>query len=279
MRPMRMTMIFSLAVLLIGAAGVDSSANLPAETVSKDGALMVLVPAGPFPMGVPKGDRDGGRDEYPRHEVYLDAYYIDKFEVTNGRYLEFVRATGHRPPQNVKDPSRNLWQGGLIPESIADRPVINVDWYDADAYCKWAGKQLPTEAEWEKAARGTDDRRFPWGNVEPTHKHLNYNQRWQGEKTLMPVGSYAAGKSPFGAYDMAGNVWEWVADWYDPLYYEQSPERNPKGPELGTHKVLRSSGWEVETPLVRSVTRVKSDPLNRNHSTGFRCAADAARPQ
>ncbi|MEK6525625.1 MAG: SUMF1/EgtB/PvdO family nonheme iron enzyme, partial [Nitrospirota bacterium] len=226
-----------------------------------------------------KGDRDGGRDEYPRHEVYLDVYYIDKFEVTNGRYLEFVRATGHRPPQNVKDPSRNLWQGGLIPESIADRPVINVDWYDADAYCKWAGKHLPTEAEWEKAARGTDDRRFPWGNVEPTHKHLNYNQRWQGEKTLMPVGSYAAGKSPFGAYDMAGNVWEWVADWYDPLYYEQSPERNPKGPELGTHKVLRSSGWEVETPLVRSVTRVKSDPLNRNHSTGFRCAADAARPQ
>jgi len=279
MRPMRMTTIFSLAVLLIGAAGVDSSANLPAETVSKDGALMVLVPAGPFPMGVPKGDRDGGRDEYPRHEVYLDAYYIDKFEVTNGRYLEFVRATGHRPPQNVKDPSRNLWQGGLIPESIADRPVINVDWYDADAYCKWAGKHLPTEAEWEKAARGTDDRRFPWGNVEPTHKHLNYNQRWQGEKTLMPVGSYVAGKSPFGAYDMAGNVWEWVADWYDPLYYEQSPERNPKGPELGTHKVLRSSGWEVETPLVRSVTRVKSDPLNRNHSTGFRCAADAARPQ
>ncbi|MEK7268081.1 MAG: formylglycine-generating enzyme family protein [Nitrospirota bacterium] len=279
MRSMRMTTIFSLAILLIGAAGVDSSTNLPAETVSKDGAPMVLVPAGPFPMGVPKGDRDGGRDEYPRHEVYLDVYYIDKFEVTNGRYLEFVRATGHRPPQNVKDPSRNLWQGGLIPESIADRPVINVDWYDADAYCKWAGKRLPTEAEWEKAARGTDDRRFPWGNVEPTHKHLNYNQRWQGEKTLMPVGSYAAGKSPFGAYDMAGNVWEWVADWYDPLYYEQSPERNPKGPELGTHKVLRSSGWEVETPLVRSVTRVKSDPLNRNHSTGFRCASDAARPQ
>ncbi len=271
--------VLSVAVLLIGAAGADSSANLPAETVSKDGAPMVPVPAGPFPMGVPKGDRDGGRDEYPRHEVYLDTYYIDKFEVTNGRYLEFVRATGHRPPQNVKDPSRNLWQGGLMPESIADRPVINVDWYDAEAYCKWAGKHLPTEAEWEKAARGTDDRRFPWGNVEPTHKHLNYNQRWQGEKTLMPVGSYAAGKSPFGAYDMAGNVWEWVADWYDPLYYEQSPERNPKGPELGTHKVLRSSGWEVETPLVRSVTRVKSDPLNRNHSTGFRCAADAARPQ
>jgi formylglycine-generating enzyme required for sulfatase activity len=228
------------------------------EVTGKDGAPTVLVPAGTFPMGVPKGDRDGGRDEYPRHEVFLDAYYIDKFEVTNGQYLEFVRTTGHRTPQHPKDTTRSLWKDAMMPESVADRPVINVDWYDADAYCRWAGKRLPTEAEWEKAARGTDDRRFPWGNVEPTHKHLNYNQRWQGEKTLMPVGSYEAGRSPYGAYDMAGNVWEWVADWYDPLYYERSPVENPQGPESGTHKVLRSSGWEVETPLVRSVTRVKA---------------------
>ncbi len=277
--PARLLVIAPLAVLLIGTAGLESSASLQTEASGKDGAPMVLVPAGPFPMGVPTGDRDGGRDEYPRHEVYLDAYYLDRFEVTNGRYLEFVRATGHRTPQNVKDPSRNLWQGGLMPESVSDRPVINVDWADADAYCHWAGRRLPTEAEWEKAARGTDDRRFPWGNVEPTPKHLNYNQRWIGEKTLMPVGSYEAGKSPFGAYDMAGNVWEWVADWYDPLYYEKSPARNPKGPETGTHKVLRSSGWHVETPLVRAFTRVKSEPLNRNDSTGFRCAADAPAKQ
>ena len=223
-------------------------------------------------MGVPEGARDGGRDEYPRHQVYLDAYYIDKFEVTNGRYLEFVRATGHRTPQHPKDLSRNLWTNGLMPESIIDRPVINVDWYDAEAYCRWAGKRLPTEAEWEKAARGTDDRRFPWGNTEPTQKHLNYNQRWIGEKTLMPVGSYEAGKSPYGAYDMAGNVWEWVDDWYDERYYEKSPSRNPHGPANGTFKVIRSSGWHVETPLVRIFTRVKSDPHNRNDSTGFRCA-------
>lgn len=244
--------------------------------IGKDGAPMVLVPAGSFLMGVPRSDRDGGRDEYPRHEVYLDAYYIDKYEVTNGRYLEFIRATGHRVPKHPSDPKQDLWKDGLMPESIADRPVINVDWYDADAYCRWAGKRLPTEAEWEKAARGTDERRFPWGNTEPTDKHLNYHQRWIGEKTLMPVGSYEAGKSPYGAYDMAGNVWEWVADWYDPLYYEKSPRNNPKGPETGTHKVLRSSGWHVETPLVRIFTRVKSDPLNRNSATGFRCAVSAA---
>jgi formylglycine-generating enzyme required for sulfatase activity len=262
-------------MVLLAAVGAALAAP-PGEIVAKDGAPMVQVPAGVFPMGVPPGDRDGGRDEYPRHEVFLDTYSIDTFEVTNGRYLEFVKATGHRTPQHPTDPSRNLWEGGLMPESIADRPVVNVDWFDAEAYCHWAGKRLPTEAEWEKAARGTDDRRFPWGNVEPTHGHLNYNQRWQGEKTLMPVGSYKAGKSPYGAHDMAGNVWEWVADWYDPLYYEKSPARNPKGPETGTQKVLRSSGWEVETPLVRSFTRVNSDPLNRNASTGFRCAMDAA---
>lgn len=262
-------------ILWVGSASAtDTTGKEAGEITGKDGAPMIRVPAGQFPMGVPKGDRDGGRDEYPRHDVQLDAYYIDKYEVTHGRYAKFVKATGHRIPENPKNSKRTLWSDHLS-DTLAERPVINVDWHDADAYCRWAGKRLPTEAEWEKAARGTDDRRFPWGNVEPTHKHLNYNQQWQGEKTLMPVGSYEAGKSPFGAYDMAGNVWEWVADWYDPLYYEKSPPTNPKGPEAGTYKVLRSSGWSVETPLVRLFTRVKSDPVNRNDSTGFRCAADA----
>lgn len=263
------------AGLLLTVPFAAGATSLPQEITGRDRAPMVLVPAGPFQMGVPEGDRDGGRDEYPRHEVFLDDFYIDKFEVTNGRYLEFVQATGRRAPQHPRDASRNLWQGNRMPESVTDRPVINVDWHDADAYCRWAGKRLPTEAEWEKAARGADGRRFPWGNVEPTHKHLNYNQRWIGEKTLMPVGSYEAGKSPYGVYDMAGNVWEWVADWYDPLYYEKSPAKNPKGPEIGTHKVIRSSGWQVETPMVRLFTRIKSDPLDRNDSTGFRCAKEA----
>jgi sulfatase modifying factor 1 len=276
MRTFALCVISAMVLWCGGRASAAEPAAKPSNDVAgKDGAPMILVPAGPFPMGVPKGDRDGGRDEYPRHEVVLDNYYIDTYEVTHGRYAAFVNATRHRIPENPKYPTRTLWSDHLS-ESLSERPVINVDWHDAEAYCRWAGKRLPTEAEWEKAARGTDDRRFPWGNVEPTHKHLNFNQQWQGEKTLMPVGSYETGKSPFGAYDMAGNVWEWVADWYDPLYYEKSPGSNPKGPDTGTYKVLRSSGWSVETPLVRLFTRVKSDPTNRNDSTGFRCAKDTA---
>ncbi len=255
-------------------ASAQSLQAVIAPPKGKDRAPMVEVPTGSFPMGVPPGDRDGGRDEYPRHEVVLDTFLIDQFEVTNGRYLEFIKSTGHRVPQNPTNPTRNLWQGDTITESLAERPVINVDWFDANAYCQWAGKRLPTEAEWEKAAKGTSDRRFPWGNVEPTGKHLNYNQRWIGEKTLMPVGSYEAGKSPYGVYDVVGNVWEGVNDWYDARYYEKSPSKNPTGPQEGTKKVIRGAGWQNETPTVRIFTRVDSDPTLRNESTGFRCAAD-----
>ena len=263
-----------MGIVLVAVPAVTMAEGLEKEVKGKDGAPMVLIPEGLFPMGVPHGDRDGGRDEYPRHDVFVNNFYIDKFELTNGRYLEFVRATNHRTPQNPKNATRNLWQGDTITESLADRPVINVDWADANAYCQWVSKRLPTEAEWEKAAKGTADRRFPWGNVEPTNKHLNFNQQWIGEKTLMPVGSYEAGKSPFGVYDMAGNVWEWVNDWYDAKYYEKSPAKNPTGPETGTKRVLRGSGWQNETPTVRIFTRVDSDPTIRNESTGFRCAMD-----
>ncbi len=269
--------VMAICFMSVGGipAGSSSLAAPAPEIIGKDGAPMVLVPAGPFPMGVPSGARDGGRDEYPNHSVNLDAFYIDRYEVTNGRYLEFIRATGHRKPQHPNKPKKNLWQAGMMPESVSDRPVVNVDWADADAYCAWAGKRLPTEAEWEKAARGTDDRRFPWGDVEPTDKHLNFSQQWIGERTLMPVGSYPSGQSPYGVHDMAGNVFEWVADWYDARYYEQSPEKNPTGPASGDRKVVRGSGWQSETPTVRIFTRFGSDPKVRNESTGFRCAMDA----
>ena len=269
---------YQLALWLIGLllliSGLETvSAEQSQEILGKDKAPMVLVPEGVFPMGVPSAARDGGVDERPTHDVFLDTFYIDKYELTNGRYLQFVIETGHRTPQHPTDPTKGIWQGNIMPESIIDLPVINVDWFDAEAYCTWAGKRLPTEAEWEKAAKGPNDWRFPWGDVEPTDKHLNYNQvTWRGESTLVPVGIYEAGKSPYGAYDMAGNVWEWVADWYDSQYYSKSPERNPKGPQTGDYKVLRSSGWQGETPQARIFTRIMSKPLDRNHSTGFRCA-------
>ena len=180
--------VLAIVVALIGLNGTGSHAfatepaALPKEITGKDGAPLVLIPAGSYPMGVPTGDRDGGRDEYPRHVIQIDPFYIDKYEITNGRYLEFVKATNHRVPQNPKNPTRNLWEGIGIPSSLADRPVVNVDWADAEAYCTWAGRRLPREAEWEKAAKGNNDWRFPWGNVEPTDKHLNFNQKWIGEK-------------------------------------------------------------------------------------------------
>lgn len=277
------TMVWGIGVLTLASAAfaLDVSDVTPVwteagKTLAQERAKlpakddMVRVPAGEFLMGSNrKVDRSAYPPEFPQRRVSLDAFEIDKFEVTAVQFLRFVLADGRPPLVDWK------YDGGNFQEAMADHPVMHVTWFDAEAYCRWAGKRLPTEAEWEKAARGTDQRRFPWGNVEPTHKHLNYNQRWIGERTLMPVGSYEAGKSPYGVYDMAGNVWEWVADWYDDHYYEKSPPRNPKGPENGTHKIHRSSGWYVETPLVRIFTRVKSDPRNRNESTGFRCAIEA----
>jgi len=265
-------------LLLTSAIGAASASGPPQEIIGKDGAPMVVIPEGVFPMGVPKAARDGGTDERPNHDVFVDTFYIDKYELTNGRYLQFVTETGHRFPQHPTDQTKGLWKGNMMPESVTDLPVINVDWHDADAYCRWAGKRLPTEAEWEKAAKGPNDWRFAWGDIEPTQEHANFNQTWRGEATLTQVGIYEKGKSPYGVYDVAGNVWEWVADWYEADYYAKSPARNPQGPETGIYKALRSSGWQGETPQVRIFTRIKSLPTDRNNSTGFRCAQDVPAP-
>jgi len=254
--------------------------------MGKDGAPMVMVPAGSFPMGVPQGDRDGGRDEYPRHDVFVDTFFIDKFEVTNGRYLQFVKATGHRVPQNPNNPTRNLWQGDTIADSVTDRPVINVDWFDAEAYCTWAGKRLPTEAEWEKAARGEDGRIFPWGNQMAGLSRANFGRtglsgpvRDRPERLLLyppiiSVDKYDNSVSPYGLFQMSGNVAEWVADWYDPKYYATAPDKNPKGPEKGTQRSFRGGGWIDSTPSVRSAQRNGTNPNTKMNWMGFRCARD-----
>ena len=177
---------------------------------------MVSIPAGEFTMG----SQDGDADERPVHKVQLNAFSIDVYEVTVGQYEEFLRSGEARVPLDWNTMNQSRYH---------KLPVANIDWADAVAYCKWAGKRLPTEAEWEKAARGTDGRLYPWGNDPPTPLHANYAKTGaHNYDALVPVGTLEAGKSPYGVYDMAGNVWEWVSDWYDYNYYKVSPPQNRK---------------------------------------------------
>jgi len=230
---------------------------------------MAGVPAGWFLMGSdPKVDRAAGPQELPQHKVYVDAFEIDKYEVSNVDYLRFVLATGTDWPQ--------FWRENPFPEKAALHPVINVSWNDADAYCRWAGKRLPTEAEWEKAARGEDGRVFPWGN-EPAG-WIKSNIAHPGSKRgfkyppLANIDRYDKGVSPYGVHQMAGNVSEWVSDWFDPEYYRRSHDRNPQGPETGELKVFRGGSWNEDPEVARSAGRNGGEPDRRSYLTGFRCA-------
>ncbi|HEX5647338.1 MAG TPA: formylglycine-generating enzyme family protein [Nitrospira sp.] len=240
----------------------------PHEIAGKDGAPMVLVPAGEFTMGSDKGDDD----EFPVHHVVLNAYYIDKFEVTNGRFAKFVEAIHSEPPWGFADKD--------TPVVHADRPVRWVSWMDAMGYCLWAGKRLPTEAEWEKAARGTDGRVYPWGNDLPTPVHAVYGLKEGGEETISVIGDRDKGQSPYGAYDLAGNLYEWVMDWYAEGYYLNfagSPAINPRGPAEGSAKVQRGGSYINSPYRLRSSFRTKGDPNEQDPNVGFRCAQDVPR--
>jgi sulfatase modifying factor 1 len=249
-----------------------AKSQAPAEA-SADWAL---VPAGEFEMGAEGGAATS--DEGPKHKVYLDAFYIEKYEVSNADYAVFVKATGRRPPEN-DDPKYSLWRGTSLLDGVAELPVINVSWDDAAAYCKWIGGRLPTEAEWEKAARGTDGRVYPWGNDPVTGNRTNYSIEnvtfWEGPATLAKVNQYDFGRSPYGVYEMAGNVWEWVQDWYDEGYYKGGVTRNPKGPSEGKERVVRGGGWQSNSETVRSANRNKHAPTDRRIYIGIRCAKDA----
>jgi sulfatase modifying factor 1 len=240
------------------ATGQKQSQEKPALAQPVEGS-MVVVPAGEFMMGSPTGDSD----EQPAHKVYVETFSMDTYEVTVGQYAAFLQAKGIDPPSDWKTMNQSAHQ---------KRPVANVDWADAFAYCKWAGKRLPTEAEWEKAARGTDDRLYPWGNEAPTPLHANFGKSdWNNHGVLAPIGTFEAGKSPYGIYDMAGNVWEWVNDWYDYNYYKTSPSKNPAGPSSGGTKVIRGGAWNSNPRAMRSANRSLISPTDQGLN-GFRCA-------
>ena len=218
---------------------------------------MVLIPAGNFQMGSNDGDDD---DEKPVHIVHIDAFYMDADEVTNAQYRKFMSATGHRKPSYY-------WNDSAYNQP--NQPVVGVDWHDAVAYARWAGKRLPTEAEWEYAARGgLSGKKYPWGDLVGSSQ-ANYNRN-VGKP--VPVGSFEP--NGYGLYDMAGNVYEWCADWYDSQYYSNSPSRNPQGPSSGTSRVLRGGGWNVTSVNMGVYDRLMSGILSMHPHVGFRCVSD-----
>jgi formylglycine-generating enzyme required for sulfatase activity len=234
-------------------------------TIEPDPVPMVTIPAGEFLMGNPEGK--GRDDERPQRSVYLDEFAIDQVEVTNERYMAFVKSIGHRTPPNPygTGPLQSI-------KGIEQLPVVQTTWYDAKSYCSWAKKRLPTEAEWEKAARGTDGRIFPWGNEPPTAKRANFDREWEDEHTLRPVGSLPDGDSPYGVKDMAGNAREWVSDWYDAEYYHHAPNRNPQGPDKkGVVRSIRGGSWHSPASDITTSARGRGGFALQTHGTGFRC--------
>ena len=230
----------------------------------EDAMLMMYVPEGEFLMGSdPAKDKNAQYDEQPQHSVYLDAYWIDQTEVTNGMYAKCVSAGKCFLPQNDRTPLHHKYYGT---SKYADYPVVFVDWNQAKAYCAWAGADLPTEAQWEKASRGTDGRLYHWGDASPSSNLLNYGN--VGDTT--EVGHYPDGASPYGALDMSGNVWEWVNDLYD-IY--PSPGNSSLGSLAGGSRDMRGAAYYLIEYGARSADRSGMEPTYRDNSTGFRCAS------
>lgn len=228
---------------------------------------MTFIPAGDFLRGRTHKLPDDGlqwtpevmMDDRPVKRIHVDAFYLDTFEVTNREYAAFVKATGHRAPYN--------WARGRVPEGWDAKPVAAVSWDDAAAYARWAHKRLPTEAEWERAARGVaEGLKYPWGDRNPTAKEARFGA---------VDGPFDGGKfapNYFGLYDMAGNVWEWCADYFEKDYYARAPDRNPQGPEKGTYRVLRGGSWADVPKYLTCSYRSWARAPERSPNIGFRCA-------
>lgn len=248
--------------------------DLNTRVSPQDGMLQIAIPAGEFSMGAASDIPQVHADEMPEHLIYLDAFWIDQTEVTNAMYAQCVQAGACAAPNNnpyFYDTARQ------------NHPVVRVSWANAQGYCAWAGRRLPSEAEWEKAGRGSDRRYYPWGNMGPASERLNFcDQNCRdalrdalandGYAETAPVGSYPAGASPYNVFDMAGNVWEWVADWYSDTYYAISPASNPTGPASGQFRVVRGSNWYSIPQDLRITLRFRYSPTTFLDRLGFRCA-------
>ena len=274
--------LFSLLAALPGttpaqqpetAAALERTVLLPTQYPTS----MILIPAGSFPRGMESEEFD----EKPVRQIYLDDYLIDKYEVTVAQWGEYQQSTGTEIPEWTVQNSANR----------QDHPIAFVTWFDAEAFCTWAGKRLPTEAEWERAARCDDGRKYPWGDGLDSFR-TNYFQSYDPFErsagtilTTTPVGFFdgrlheayqtRSGASPFGVQDMVGNLWEWVNDWYYPTYYIDAPDRNPKGPEEGVVKSARGGSYAVDASHIRPSYRARNDPKLKGPDQGFRCAGDA----
>lgn len=259
---------------------------------------MALIPGGDFFMGSPESS-GFTRPEWPRHKVSLDPFLMDKYEVSNEQFAAFLNAMADKKAaftrgkwivirDDLAIPGKeDWWPTEIVYDSVMFKaaagfekyPVLSVSWFAADAYCLWRGARLPTEAEWEKAARGgLSDKSFPWGDELPTHG-IVFRNPWRNNYYAAPVeriNSYLP--NGYGLYQMAGNVAEWCSDWYSDNYYQGSPGKNPKGPESGVTKVVRGGSWASDVTAIRVAFRNFSQPHFLNSGVGFRCAKDAGTP-
>lgn len=234
-----------------GRPPFETATQQPTGPVEEVVPSEVLIPGGEFRMGDSRGK------DRPVHKVQVDSFYIDKYELTNAEYRVYLQQTGKSAPKYWENTKYNG----------DDQPVVGVAWDEAMDYCRWTGKRLPTEAEWELAARGRDGTLFPWGDVQSI---VATNTRESKEGRPLPVGSYAAGVSSLGLHDMSGNVWEWCYDWYAKDFYSDSPYSNPRGSDGGKEKVIRGGGWNIS--IVDMAFRKRVKPDQQYSSLGFRCA-------
>lgn len=246
----------------------DFTPTVPSGPTNTDGAETILIPGGRFWMGSDPADAQADADELPRHQVALNGFYIYTHEVTNEMYARCVDAGACLPIRVLPSGPTSHYDD----PAYADHPVVGADWLMAHEYCLWAGGRLPSEAEWELATRGTESLPYPWGSDEPACNRVNMFGCQMPADTV-PVGSYALGNNPYGVWDMAGNVWEWVNDWYDDDYYHLSPTINPLGPYYGDLKVVRGGGLYSEAVQMRAATRLGANPHRGYDNVGFRCVA------